>query len=468
MEKIDNVLKVEVFELSTKFNDISTKGRARIFYRGKNRNGTYISEEFADKLVATVPYTPIKGIWNEELGDYEDHGISRVQGRIYGVVLAEPNFAWQDFVDPDGEVRTYACVDVIIYTAIYPEASQIVGKSLSMELLPKSIKGNWTLIDDMRYFEFEDAAFAGLQVLGEDVEPCFEGAQFFSLFNEMQELYAKIKEFSLETGGKEVMPVINFKRSDIEGFESIWQSLNPNYTEEAGWEVSYAVCSISENYALCYNYETLAFEKVMFSKSEEGIEIGERVNVYSYDGSKETIDSINSFIENYGSDFSKIAEDFEAMKSANAELNASLEAKNAEIETYTAKVAELTEREATYQASVEELNGKLEIANNSLNEVNASLEGAQTELDALKDYKHNIETEEKNSVIAKFAAKLDDEVISTYSANIDNYTKEALEKELSYELVKATPSIFSLEGNEPMLLKDTPATGIAAILEKYK
>jgi hypothetical protein len=34
MEKIDNVLRIEIFELGQKFNEISTKGRARIFYRG--------------------------------------------------------------------------------------------------------------------------------------------------------------------------------------------------------------------------------------------------------------------------------------------------------------------------------------------------------------------------------------------------------------------------------------------------
>ena len=89
-------------------------------------------------------------------------------------------------------------------------------------------------------------------------------------------------------------------------------------------------------------------------------------------------------------------------------------------------------------------------------------------MSALDEYKHNIEKTEKQEVINRFAAKLDDEIVSTYSANIDNYTKESLEKELSYELVKATPSIFSLEGQGQILPKDNPPTGIEAILEKYK
>ena len=58
--------------------------------------------------------------------------------------------------------------------------------------------------------------------------------------------------------------------------------------------------------------------------------------------------------------------------------------------------------------------------------------------------------------------------ISDLTFDSDNYTKESLEKELSYELVKATPSIFSLEGQGQILPKDNPPTGIEAILEKYK
>jgi hypothetical protein len=112
--------------------------------------------------LATAPYTPVKGIWDEGSQDFLDHGTSRTQGRIYGVVLAEPNFAWEDFLDEDGVTRTYACVDVIIYTEIYPEANKIIGKSLSMELLPTTIKGSWQTIDGAKVFVFDEASFAGL------------------------------------------------------------------------------------------------------------------------------------------------------------------------------------------------------------------------------------------------------------------------------------------------------------------
>ena len=33
-----------------------------------------------------------------------------------------PNFAWEEHLDTDGVVRTYACVDCLLFTGLYPEA----------------------------------------------------------------------------------------------------------------------------------------------------------------------------------------------------------------------------------------------------------------------------------------------------------------------------------------------------------
>jgi len=76
-----------------------------------------------------LPYCPVKGIFNKEEMDFEDHGEDNTDGRIYGIVSAEPNFAWEDHIDSDGVVRTYACADVVYFTALYPEAKLIPGSS---------------------------------------------------------------------------------------------------------------------------------------------------------------------------------------------------------------------------------------------------------------------------------------------------------------------------------------------------
>jgi hypothetical protein len=111
------------------YNEVLSKCRVRIFYRGLNRNRTYISEDFAQQLINSLPYTPIKGIFDSDEVDFKDHGKKNNEGRIYGVVMADPNFAWEEHEDCDGVVRKYACADVLLYTALYSEAKLIPGSS---------------------------------------------------------------------------------------------------------------------------------------------------------------------------------------------------------------------------------------------------------------------------------------------------------------------------------------------------
>nr|DAH17951.1 MAG TPA: hypothetical protein [Caudoviricetes sp.] len=49
----------------------------RIFYKYANRNRTYIDDDFAEKLLNTLPYTPVSGIWDDDEEDFTDHGSSR-------------------------------------------------------------------------------------------------------------------------------------------------------------------------------------------------------------------------------------------------------------------------------------------------------------------------------------------------------------------------------------------------------
>jgi hypothetical protein len=170
---------VQVYGELNKYNEVLSKARCRIFYKYENRNGTYITDEFAEKLISSLPYVPVKGIYSDE--DYTDHGARRDQGRIYGIVPENPNVAWEEFTDDDGITRTYACTDVLIFTAIYEEANDIIGKSQSMELYPPSLKYHEAIVHNKRYIVFDDGCFLGLQVLGDKVEPCFEGASFYTL-----------------------------------------------------------------------------------------------------------------------------------------------------------------------------------------------------------------------------------------------------------------------------------------------
>lgn len=124
-----NEFSVSIYGELQPYSDVASKARVRIFYKYGNRNGTYITDDFAEKLISTLPYTVVSGIYSEEEHDFTDHGQSRAQSKIYGIVPENPNVSWEKHLDKDGIEREYACADVLIFTARYPEAKDIVGKS---------------------------------------------------------------------------------------------------------------------------------------------------------------------------------------------------------------------------------------------------------------------------------------------------------------------------------------------------
>ena len=121
---------VTIYGNLEKYSETISKARCRIFYKYGNRNGTYITDEFAEKLLSSVSYAPVKGIY--ETDDYTDHGKARDEGRIYGIVPENPNVTWEKHLDEDGVEREYACVDVLIFSALYSEAREVLEKGESM------------------------------------------------------------------------------------------------------------------------------------------------------------------------------------------------------------------------------------------------------------------------------------------------------------------------------------------------
>ena len=53
---------VTIYNILEQITPTLSKARVRIFYKGANRNGSYITDEFAEKLISTLPYAPVKGI----------------------------------------------------------------------------------------------------------------------------------------------------------------------------------------------------------------------------------------------------------------------------------------------------------------------------------------------------------------------------------------------------------------------
>ena len=461
IEQVIREFPITVYGNLTKYSDTISKGRCRIFYKYANRNGTYITDEFAEKLLSTIPYTPVKGIYDNFDEDYTDHGNKRSLGRIYGIVPENPNLQWEKHLDEDGIEREYACVDVLIFTALYEEAGEILGKAQSMEIYEPSIKGSWKIINGRRMFEYTEGSFLGLQVLGEDVEPCFEGAAFFSLYSSLKQLVDEIKEYTLKlpeinTGGQSQMfEKLNFKLSDSEKHNAIWNLINPNYNEEGGWTIEYAICDIYDDYALAYNYAEASYERIYYTKNDETneVSISEKKKVFVIDVTESEMNALNTI----------------------RTLNGDTYEKADEVYSQASKVSELEEQNSTYAQKIEELNENISTLETEkgnfttqLEEANTAIASLNEEINSLNTYKANIELKEKEEVISSYAELLSEEILASYKEKISEFTAIDLDKELAYELKKNNVSVFSKEQNPGFIPKDEPKTGIEAILSKYK
>lgn len=149
-----------------------------VFTKYKNRNGSYITDEYADFLIksATRGNCPVVGFFDPEGQEWASHtGPKLANG--YGYV--ESFDGWTPFEDTDGVTREYATFSVILFTDYYEEARKIKGQHQSMELDPETIDGDWTEFDGEPYFVYTKGNMLGFCVIGAH-EPCFSVSSFFS------------------------------------------------------------------------------------------------------------------------------------------------------------------------------------------------------------------------------------------------------------------------------------------------
>lgn len=204
---LDNI---EFVNLSS--SDISpevSKCEIKVMYLGKNRNGSYIDKDTALKMSKTLRCVPIVAAYNENKEDFGDHGeILHIEdGEIkfscktvpYGFVAPDAEVWFQKFDDTNefGETTTreYMMTTGYLWTGQYPELDKCInqGQGQSMEI--DDVDGHWaTDSNGIEFFIINDAIFTKLCILGDDVEPCFEGASVTS--PEVSEHFSYNKEFS--------------------------------------------------------------------------------------------------------------------------------------------------------------------------------------------------------------------------------------------------------------------------------
>ena len=175
-------------------NPLMSKCEIKVLYVGENRNRSYISKEVATEMAKTLRGAPIVGYYKENKEDFADHGEQMVwddEGihfncltKPYGFVAPDAKVWFQKFNDSDdfgNEVqREYLMTTGYLWTGQFEEVQTVIdeGKPQSMELDENSLDGHWAtnIKNDMEFFIINDAIFTKLCILGDDTEPCFEGA----------------------------------------------------------------------------------------------------------------------------------------------------------------------------------------------------------------------------------------------------------------------------------------------------
>lgn len=449
---------VNIYGNLEKYNEVLSKARCRIFYKYGNRNGTYITDDFATELLSSLPYAPVKGIY--EYDDYTDHGTRRSEGRIYGIVPENPNVGWETHIDEDGVERTYACADVLLFTALYKEAEDIVGKSQSMELYEPSLSYHQEIIEGQKWIVFDKGCFLGLQVLGEDVEPCFEGASFYTLQSSIEDVIKKIEEISntyTKKGGK--LEMLNFKLSDNQKYNALWSLLNTEYTEEGNWTITHNIMDVYDEYALVYNFAEECYERAYYVKDDEtdSLSIDRMVKVFVMDITEAEKDTVEVLRKLNGDTYELVSENLQNADANFEELNNAKE----EISACNTKIVDLEEKVTTLES--EKANSEV-----ALSTANESIEALTAENEELKEFKYNVEKEQKEAVLVEYEMQLTEEILSKYRENLDSYTAIDLDKELAYELKKTNPTVFSKNNQSGYVPKDELKGGIEDILSKYE
>lgn len=175
-------------------NPLMSECEIKVLYVGENRNHTFISKEVATEMAKTLRGAPIVGYYLEDKQDFADHGERVIidhdgvkfecMTKPYGFVSPVAQVWFQTFEDTNefGETTTreYLMTTGYLWTGQFEECKSAVegeGKPHSMELDPDSLDGHWAENSKgMDFFIINDAIFSKLCILGEDVEPCFEGS----------------------------------------------------------------------------------------------------------------------------------------------------------------------------------------------------------------------------------------------------------------------------------------------------
>lgn len=429
-------------------NPLMSSCEIKVLYLGENRNHSYITKEVATEMAKTLRGAPIVGYYKEDKEDFRDHGEKvtfddegikfECMTKPYGFVSPDAQVWFQKFEEQDefGNqlTREYLMTTGYLWTGQYEEAKLAVegnGRPQSMELDPETLDGHWSTNNKtgMDFFIINDAIFSKLCILGEDVEPCFEGASVtapevskkFSLDDDFRKtLYTMMQDlkFALE-GGNNMDIEQNLVAEETAAETEVVEETVENETPADEYAIADSLVREETPVA---EPETKEVEE----ETEADVEIEEIVeeepiveeNLTNDDNSEQSI-----LTENQDS-----IEDTQSSQESFAKSDNKDEEDNEED-------SESKEEDKEYKCGEGKKKKSYSLLENELAEVKAAYSELESKYQALVEFKETVDNEKKDALIASFYM-LSDEDKAEVVENKAKYSLEDIEAKLSVICVR--------------------------------
>jgi hypothetical protein len=399
-----------------------SKCEIKVFYLGENRNHTSISKESAISMAKTLRGAPIVGYYKEQKEDFADHGKKVIiddegikfecNTVPYGFVAPDAQVWFQTFDDKDdmGNItrREYLMTTGYLWTGQYKECLSTIeeGKPQSMELDDDSLKGEWSknYNNGMEFFIIDDAIISKLCILGDDVEPCFEGSSITA--PKVSNTFTKVDD--------------NFR-------QTLYTMMQ---------ELTYALIG----------GQSMDGQTQSTSTPSENLKVQDNFNLDNTPENKEGIEEKSSV-----TDDAATATDFVKEDDKNKDDNKDKE-KTSDSSDEPKKGEEDEEKKKKEECACgkddEDSKKKYELLQNQYQELNNKFSAILEDYQSLKNFKANIEDKEKDEMINRFYM-LDEEDKKDVIANKAQYSLADIEAKLSVIYTKKTMAAQSQSKEEP-------------------
>lgn len=452
-------------------NPLMSRCEIKVLYLGENRNHSYITKEVAAEMAKTLRGAPIVGYYKEEKEDFRDHGEKVVfddegmkfecMTKPYGFVAPDAKVWFQKFEDTDefGNqlTREYLMTTGYLWTGQFEEAKLAIdeGRPQSMELDVETLDGHWSTNSNtgMDFFIINDAIFSKLCILGEDVEPCFEGASVtapevsknFSLDNDFRKtLYTMMQDlkFALEGGNNMDMEqnlVVEETAEEVAVEETVTEEVVAE-TEEV--EATVETETPAEEYTIT---DSLVREETPVTEEvKEEITETEEVEETAVEEEETEVETVEEeVVEEEIVVEENLTEDDNSEQSILTETQDSIEDTQSSQENFAKSDDEEDKEESEDEEDKEEEKVEEEDEDKkskcSLEEKYTALQAEYEELNAkyaaLVEFKENVENEKKDALIESFYM-LSDEDKAEVVENKAKYSLEDIEAKLSVICVR--------------------------------